>query len=167
MTVAETVKFWEKHIQEVVAANAASENGLHWLIMHTTPSSFGDEPFQIRPDLEVSKWDIYFLLEGFVPNKAERILLAALTPEQVAQEERRERIRNSLGLDIDNPDDQAEYEFYLQMEALEKPDQDHFQKFLRAVLAEDKDGTKAAFEQASLPVKKLILSFQEKVRNTP
>jgi hypothetical protein len=112
----ESAAFWRRHLQFLRSRNTVSEEALTWLGYFTKPDAIGYEQGQIRPG-ELGKWDLYYLLMEWLGG-SDLYIVCDLTASTVAQEEKREQLRNR-GYDPDNADDVRQAEMLDSMSSAE------------------------------------------------
>jgi hypothetical protein len=98
---------WQKHLHGL--KGQVDDESLRMALMWVAePKQIGYGQGQIRPG-ELGRWDIFFELEIFGVSRAERLLLAGLTEEQLNEAERRDWLEINF-VDPDNPQEVAEFD---------------------------------------------------------
>lgn len=109
--VIKTAIFWKHHAKYLREKHLISNKVFDTLWDFTTPSAIGYDSSKgqiVRPG-ELGKWDVFCLGEECGFTKEECLLMADITPSELAAEEYREKMREMF-VDSDNPDEVREFE---------------------------------------------------------
>lgn len=130
--MADTLDFWRRHKAALEKDGLVGENALQYLRAYLKRESIGYELWQIRPGKH-GQWDVYFGAEGIGLSLTERLLISGLSAEEVAREERREKLLHKWCID---PDDPAQVREIEHLEAMSPSELDAEIELLKALLAE-------------------------------
>lgn len=100
--------FWGE--QRKAIEGRVSEDTMRWFCIYTAAKNVGYEVGQLRPGKD-GQWDLYSWLTDPEINcdKNEALIASGLTAGEVAEEERREQLRQKF-VDPDNPREVADHE---------------------------------------------------------
>jgi hypothetical protein len=107
----DTVSFWRQHVKNLRKTSLVSDEAISWVVSCTRPECIGfnsTEGELIRSG-EIGKWDMFQMAREGGFSTQESLLMADLTPSQLAQEEHRESLKDA-GFDPDDPDEMAEFQ---------------------------------------------------------
>lgn len=130
----DTVLFWERHADNLRRTNAVSHEAVAWVAICTKPECIGFDSLEgeiIRAG-DVGKWDMFEMARQAGFSTQECLLMADLTASQLAEENRREYMRD-WGFDHDDWADVQECE-RLEVMTAEELDTEIIR--LRSLLAE-------------------------------
>jgi len=108
-----TVKYWRQHLDALQKNDLVKPDVISFVSEATQADNIGYDSGQIRPG-NMGQWDIYDLLLEFGCSEEERLLTSGLTADEVAEEERREKLRSRCV----NPDDPRAVADYERLEAM-------------------------------------------------
>lgn len=106
------VKFWNDHVDALVATGAVRKGSLRLLLDLIRPGNIGFGQGQVRPG-KLGQWDVYYALAGAV-RPSEQVVLAGLSVEEIAEAQWCSFLRQS-GVDPDNQKEVEEFSRIRQM----------------------------------------------------
>jgi hypothetical protein len=101
----DTAAYWGNHADEL-ARLGLSDRVVASVACYANPNSIGYDQGQVRPG-DLGKWDVYYSLKDYL-TPGEALLASGLSESEVAAEDERNRLRDTYGIDPDNPDQVAE-----------------------------------------------------------
>ncbi|MEK9195218.1 MAG: hypothetical protein AAB975_02490 [Patescibacteria group bacterium] len=116
----DAVLFWKRHADNLRKTNVVSHEAITWVMTCTKPECIGFNSMEgevIRPG-EIGKWDMFEMARQGGFGTQECLLMADITVSQLAQEERREYMKD-WGFDPDDSDEMQECERLEKMTAEE------------------------------------------------
>ena len=107
----DTVSFWRRHAENLREKHLVSDEAITWVMICTKPACIGYDSTKgevIRPG-KIGKWDMFEMARQGGFNEQDCLLMADITPTQLADEERQENMRDS-GFDPDNKNEVEEFD---------------------------------------------------------
>ena len=107
----DTALFWRRHVENLRETSLVSDDAIGWVGGCTKPECIGFDSLKgeiTRPG-EIGKWDMFEMARQGGFSTQECLLMADLTPHQLAEQERRESLED-WGVDPDNQDEVAKFE---------------------------------------------------------